>query len=204
MAPFIVYALPRSRTKWLSRFLTYGGWTCWHDVAVGMRSMADVDRFFARPNTGTAETGAAPGWMLLAQRFPDMRVVVVRRPVDDVLASHVKVLEGYVFDADRLRRNMTYEARMLDRIAERPGVLTVDFADLDREAVCRSVFEHCLPYAMPAGHFEGLRDRNIQVDFPSLVNYCLAHRGGIEAFKRAAKADLRALARSGRIGRAAR
>ena len=81
MAPFIVYALPRSRTKWLSRFLTYGGWTCWHDVAVGMRSMADVDRFFARPNTGTAETGAAPGWMLLAQRFPDMRVVVVRRPV---------------------------------------------------------------------------------------------------------------------------
>ncbi len=32
MRPFVVFGLPRSRTAWLSRFLTYGDWVCGHAV----------------------------------------------------------------------------------------------------------------------------------------------------------------------------
>ena len=201
MTGFIVYSLPRSRSRWLAELLTFGEWKCWHDVSAGMRDMDDVARFFARPNTGTIETAAAPGWMLLAYRFPELRTVVLERAVPDVIASMALAFERIPHDAELLGRIVVYEARLLRDISKRPGVLTVMSADLGKRDVARAVFEHCLPHAMPDGHFDGLRDRNIQVNMQSVIAYRLAHRPEIEAFKRAAKADLRALVRGGKLSK---
>jgi hypothetical protein len=40
--PFMIFALPRSRTAWLSEFLSYQGWTCWHEIAIQMRDFSEV------------------------------------------------------------------------------------------------------------------------------------------------------------------
>ena len=85
--PFVVFALPRSRTFWASRFLSYGGWACGHDEALHVRALDDVRSWFAQPYVGTVETAAAPFWRLLHAVCPQAKVVVIRRPVSDVVTS---------------------------------------------------------------------------------------------------------------------
>lgn len=201
---FIVCALPRSRTRWLAELLTFGEWKCHHEIALGMREVADISRFFARPFTGTAETAVAPGWELLRHQVPDIRAVVVRRPVDEVVASMMWAGLGVVtYDERLLRRNMEYGARALDRMALTPGVLSIDFRDLDRIDTCAELFAHCLGLPMPGAHWAALAGRDIQVNVASVFAYYERHRSAVERFKRACKSELRSLARSGIIQRAA-
>lgn len=209
--PFIVYALPRSRTAWLAAFLTYDDWHCTHDQAVTFRTLQDARDFFAREEIGTVETGMSPGWRLITAARPGIRQVVIRRPVAEVIESFraLDVSAIATYDWGKLRRNLDYMDRCLQQIAARPGVLSIDFADLESEGACRAIFEHCLPYAFDRRWWLSLRDRNIQVDVVEQLRYCLANRVAINAFKSACWAELRKLARSARgrahlqIGRAA-
>jgi hypothetical protein len=202
-SPFIIYALPRSRTKWLSVLLTHGDWKCHHEIALGMRTWADVLAFFRRPGTGTAETAAAPGWRLLHHHLPDQRAIVVRRPVDEVVPAIMQAAKGTaVYDEGRLRRMMTYGHRMLEQVAAQPGVLSVDFADLAREECCAAVFGHCLGQPLPRDHWAALRGRNIQVRYQAVLRYYHTHRAEVEGFKRACRTEMRALALA-RAGQAA-
>jgi hypothetical protein len=205
-APFIIFSLPRSKTAWLAQFLTYGAWTCHHQTAIKMRTLADVGTFFAQHNVGTAETGASLGWRLLEHHVPNLRRVVVRRPIDESVAAMLRVdLKGVaVYDEMLMRRVMVREARALDDISARPGVLTVDFADLDRRDACAAVFEHCLPYPFPQAWWDNLRHRNVQADVPAMLRYFHANRAAIENFKRDCKSELRCLARAGSFDRMAR
>jgi hypothetical protein len=194
--PVCIFTLPRSRSAWLSVFLSFGNWACSHDASVRMRGMDDVQRFFSRPNAITVETGIAPGWRLLARRFPEMRMVVVRRSIEEVIASWSRAFGDIPFDSDKMRRVVVYMDRMLDQIARQPGVRSVAFSDLSDQETCRALFEHCLPYRMPDQHFNALKDRNIQVSFRDIMTYRAAHHAEIDAFKRAARAELRQLVRA--------
>jgi hypothetical protein len=40
MAPYLIFALPRSRTAWLAHFLTYRDWTCLHEHAIQVEIIA--------------------------------------------------------------------------------------------------------------------------------------------------------------------
>jgi hypothetical protein len=200
-APFVVYALPRSRTAWLARFLSYGGWTCHHEVAIQMRSIGDVVELFRQPRTGTAETGITPGWRLLHHLVPGIRAVVIRRPVDDVVEAMLAVDIGGVGQYDRalLRRNMEYMNRCLERIAVESDALVVDYADLDRAKTCSAIFRHCLPFEFDAAWWERLRTQNIQADVKAVMRYYFDNRDAIEHFKATCKAEMRRLARAGAI-----
>jgi hypothetical protein len=200
--PFIVYALARSRTAWLSRFLTYGAWTCHHEQAIYMRRPREFFALMRRPNTGTAETAAAQGWQLLHHRVPGIRAVVVRRPVEDAVRSMMNVdLHGAgIYDEGDLRRTLTNAARCLDKISALPGVLTVECSDLAREDACAAVFEHCLPYDFDADWWQGLRHENVQIDAASLFHYFHHNRASVDGFKKACKSEMRSLVRSGSLG----
>lgn len=203
MAPFIVCTISRSRTRWLAELLTYRDWKCHSEVAMGMREIDDIARFFRRPRIGTTETAVAPGWELLRHLVPDIRAVVVRRPIKDAIESMRAAMDGVAeIDVEMLRGFMVKGARALDRMARDRDVLTVEFADLGREDVCAAVFEHCLPYDMPHAHWAALNDRNIQFDMKTLLGYYNLHRGEIAAFKAACRDELRWLIRSGMVTRA--
>lgn len=196
--PFIVYTAGRSRTAWLSAFLSYGSVQCHNEVAIRFRNMEDVAGFFATGRTGSAETGAAPGWRLINHHVPGIRSVVVRRPIEEIIASFARSEVAHIaaIDEDRLRRVITYEDRCLRRISAQPGTLTVDFADLGHADTCARVFEHCLPYRFDPQWWGFLRGQNIQADVADLFSYYRDNRDAIEGFKRAAKRDLTALARA--------
>src|SRR5580693_982148 len=101
LEPFIIFALPRSRTAWLSKFLSYGKWFCHHEHAIRLRSIEDFKAALAQRYTGFAETAAGPAWHLIRHFRPDVRAVVVRRPVEETIAAMVEAgrLAGVSYDA---------------------------------------------------------------------------------------------------------
>lgn len=173
-ATFVVLSLPRSRSKWLSEFLSYRDWHCGHDQIRYMRSLDDVKAWLSMPNTGTCETAGAPFWRLLAKYSPQAQIVTVRRDVDEVFESLRKA--GDHPDESALKKVLVGLDRKLDQIEGRmTNVFSVKFADLEQESVCASVFEHCLPYRHDADHWRSLGARNIQINYPALIRYVKAN-----------------------------
>lgn len=203
MTPFLICALPRSRTAWLSKFLSYADWTCGHESLITMRSIEDVRASYARPRTGSAETAAAPGWELLRHYVPDLRTVVIRRPVEDVVQSFLKLdLRGLAtYPEGPLRAAMTRADRALDRVASQPGVLSVDYAELASEETCRAIWHQCLPYRFDGDWWAHWDAINVQMDVPNHVKYYHANLAAIERFKGLCKTEMWRLARAGLIAR---
>ncbi len=187
MPPFLILGLPRSRTAWLSRFLTYGEWVCGHEELRHMRSLDDIEAWFSQPCIGTAETAAAPWWRMLDRFAPGARVVTVRRPVAEVIDSVLRI-PGLAFDRGVLEATMAKLDRKLDQIEARvPGVLSVRFADLASEATCTRVFEHCLPYAHDHAHWAALDAQNVQIDMHAMMRYFRAYSAPLNRLAAIAK-----------------
>ncbi len=193
--PFVVMGLPRSRTAWLARFLSYGGFHCGHEELRHMRNLSDVRSWLAQPMTGTAETAAAPYWRLLQKLAPAVRIVVVRRPVKEVADSLMK-LETFGaahFDHGILMRWMQQGEAKLRQVAARwPGALQVDFADLNREETCAAVFEHCLPYGHDSAWWQYLAPLNVQCDFAAHLRHFQAFLPQLMKFAETAAGEMRA------------
>lgn len=199
--PFIVCTLPRSRSAWVARFLTYRDWTCRHEYAVQLREPEDIRRVFATPNTGAAETAAAQAWALIKYYVPSIRTVVIMRPVADVVKSVLLAgaMVGVSYDVPLLWRNMEYGQRCLKRIAANPGVLCLHYDDLDQESGCGRLFEYCLPYEWDADWWRRWRDVNVQVDMREHFRYYFEHRTEIELLKSMLKREMIRLRRSGEL-----
>ena len=173
MRPFIIYALPRSRTYWLSRFLSFGGWHCGHDELRHVRSLQDVKTWFSQPYTGTAETLAAPWWRLVQSVCPDIRTVVIRRPVAQVVDS---LMARASFDRAIITNNMTKLDHKLDQIEARvPGVLSVSFDDLATASACAALFPHCLGLPFSRLWWQDLSGVNLQSDLAATLRYMQAY-----------------------------
>jgi hypothetical protein len=152
-APFVVFSLPRSRSKWLSVFLG-----AHHDLPIGVATLSDLFAVLARPGAGTVETGIARAAPILREEFPDARFAVVRRPVEEVRESAARI--GWRFAPGYLEE----EAARLDAISAMPGTVTVEFADLATMCGCRRIHEHCLDAPFDLFRWFNLADENIQID----------------------------------------
>ena len=185
--PFLVFSLPRSRSTWLAKFLSYGPWRCGHDEIRHMRTLDDVKAWFSQPFIGSAETAGAPWWRLLARYAPTARIVVVRRPVEDVVDSLMR-LDGVSFDRETLDLEMRRHDRKLGQLSRRiDGVLTVDYADLVQEDVCAAVFEHCTGLVHDHAWWDFVAPLNIQSDMVEMVRYAGAYHGALSRLGNAAK-----------------
>jgi GNAT superfamily N-acetyltransferase len=183
MSPFVVFAMPRSRTKWLSTFLSYGDWQCGHDQLRYCRSLDDVTSWLAQPFTGTVETAGAAFWRLLPEGG---RVITVRRPVADVLASLRR--GGLMFNDAPMTAMLRDVERKMDQIERRvPNVLAVSFDELATEAGCARVFEHCLGLVHDHAWWAVCDPVNIQISLPHLVRYMTAHRPQLDKLAKVAK-----------------
>jgi hypothetical protein len=181
--PFLVLALPRSRTKWLAGFLSWRDWHCGHDELMRMRSLDDCRAWFSQPCIGTVETACAPFWRLIP---PDVRIVTVRRPVEDVLASVVRAVPGC--DPAAMRALLLAHDRKLDQIEARlPGVLRVTYDELATEAGCAAVLEHCTGLAHDPVRWAMWDARNVSGDIAVQTRYCVAFLPQLQKLALAAK-----------------
>ena len=141
--------------------------------------MEDVRSWLKQDFSGASETSVMPFWRTVAQFRPDIRVLVVRRPVADVVASVKRIVPG-VDEADFNRRMRQRDAKLDQITARMPNVLSVNFADLATEATCAAAFEHCLPYKHDPVWWQALASANLQCSLPALMRYLAAHRPQID------------------------
>lgn len=181
-------------------FLSYKDWTCHHEKAMFLRSMQDV-RDLLSGTTGTAETGAPYGRCLLKWLVPNLKEVVILRPIDECVESLMAMDFGGMFSFDRVKltKLMTRGRRALDRIARDPNVLVIDYCDLDKGEACKRLFEFCLPYEFDKDWWEYMRDKNVQVVLKDLFLYRYQNKSAIDDFKSLCKRELFRLARLGEI-----
>lgn len=196
-SPFLILALPRSRTFWLSRFLSHGGWTCGHDQARHVRGMDDVRSWLAQDYVGTVETAAAPWWKLAVRERPDLKIVVIRRNPEHVLESLMRI-PGVTFDRDALVRTIRQLDRKLSRIERDHACLSLSFDDLNQEAACAKLFEHCLGEPHDHGWWKALAPLNLQINFPAIVRYQHAHQKQLARVKEVMNREVKALLWKGR------
>lgn len=172
---FVVFSLPRSRSAWLSLFLSRYV-LVGHDVGPDSSSVED---FLERIGGGSCETGAAFAWPLLRRLRPEVRFAVVRRPVDQVLQS----LWRFGFSGDALRDEIAARDRCLDEIAAMPTSLVVDYDELDHYAACRDLFEFCTGDRCDPAWFKRMRPLNVQVDMAMQMQKLAQNHDHIEAMK---------------------
>jgi GNAT superfamily N-acetyltransferase len=201
--PFVIFTSSRSRSFWLSRFLSYDEWSCGHEEARHLRGLDDIRSWLAQPFTGTVETSAAPFWRLIPALHPDARVVVVRRPPGEVVESLLRL--GLPLNRAELERRMLRQDLKLSQIARRlPSVMVVSFSDLATEAACAAVFEHCLPHHHDHAWWERLAAVNLQINLPAMFRYEAAHSTQLRTVeylcKRRILSDIRARRRSSNTG----
>lgn len=197
MRNFVVFSLPRSRTAWLSVFLSHGEWICGHDEIRHLRQLEDARSWLAQPMTGTVETAAAPFWRLVQHMRPDLRLVTIRRDPDEVAESAVRC--GLASDLDMTVKVMRRLDRKLGQIERRTGARSFRFEDLKREDVCADLFEHLLPHKHDSARWAELDRTNLQINTSGLTRYVAAYRPQIERLSGIARQKSLALLSSRRV-----
>lgn len=151
---YIVFALPRTRSFWLSKFLSYEGLKCEHDDWIGLNH---------RPwFNGSVETGMIPYWKDIKTIYPKMRMATVRRPIDEVISSLMRLelpihADKMIFTVKLCIHHM-YELENAD-----PSVLKTSYEELATEEGCAKIFQHCLQRPFDHKWWMYMKDQNLQV-----------------------------------------
>lgn len=164
---FIIYCLPRSRSAWMAHFLNYPFarplQPVAHDTAALCGSVEAFVKAYKEGMWGSVEIEGIVAWQLIRKEMPDLKTVVVRRPLQDVYNSIIKI--GY-------QGNLTYLAElnaMLDIIESQPNVYSIKSSDLDAPVTGKWLFEYCLEQEFDFDWWYNIQQLNIQIDIDSVV-----------------------------------
>jgi hypothetical protein len=174
--PFLIVALPRSRTCWLSKFLTYDGQVCHHEPSLRWSEPGDLAKFLAR---GEGASDTMMTWLAHDARkiCPKLPIVVVRRNRASVLESIRKLPYA---SGNHLPWYHALMDRRLDQIEDELNPLTVGYDDLNRREVCDRIFRHCLDIALPMSWWKRWKDVNVQADIAETVRLLKANKSGAD------------------------
>jgi hypothetical protein len=170
--PFCIIGTPRSRTAWFARFLSHGAVRCAHEPSRYWRDAGDIADYF-RPDVGAADSMLTLKARELAAA--GVNLVVVTRPLDDVLASFRRAgIPTPPPIADQV-------ARLNEHIAALPaGLPRFEFAKLD--LACGDIFKLCIGYPCPVGWRGIWRHRRVEADFRQTLQAARANAAGLATF----------------------
>lgn len=141
---FLICAFPRSRTFWLSRFLSIDGVSvCTHEATEHAGSAEQFWDNAERSATGCRIYGnsdSANNYVLpsILAKMPLTRVVWIERPMDEVKASMETM--GMPMDPESIDNLMHFR-----RLHEHLFDLVIPFHELCYMPVCKQLWEFCLP-----------------------------------------------------------
>ena len=176
--PFVIFALPRSRTAWLAHWLAHvSGARVGHDLAIDANTIDHWLEAVARTYRGTCETGAVEIWPILRRSVPNCRIITIHRPLKDVCASLAAA--GYTPPLETLTRR--YAA--LERLAEEDGVLSVPFGALVDPKWCAMVQEYALGQPFNWSAWREADEINIQVEYSTRIQRLAERRPALDKLK---------------------
>jgi hypothetical protein len=174
---FLVLSLPRSRSAWCKHFLSYAGTEVGHDVGTRCESVREFKDKFALLD-GACETGAILGWRIILEEMPGLKMVVVRR---DPLEVHRSLLH---FGVEIPLEDLVLKWILLNKVAELPGVLALEYHSLVDPLVCKELFEFCLDLPFDWQWWEQYHQTKIELDMASRLQELISNRPRIERFKK--------------------
>lgn len=173
--PFLIVSLPRSRTFWLSHFLSYGDVRCLHEPSIHFTSLADLAGLLDRPNTGAADPMLTLLWERAKGYRQDLLLIAVRRAVSDVIASG----EALGIRDPGVERLVWKIEAALSEAEKHSDTLAFDYSQLDSEEYCREIFERCTGRPFDLGWWRQWRGRNMQASLVDRARQMHDNRLGI-------------------------
>jgi len=149
---FFITGLPRSRTAWCSNLFTAGRVYCFHDASrmvteppklheIVHESRVDAD-FIGTSDNGLPLTPSSLNWYL--ERDPEVPVVVIRRPQDEVVRSLYKLHQGQI-PVKALVQMTDVALAGIKLISSMTNCMEVKFSDLDSMNVLEGMWKHLIP-----------------------------------------------------------
>lgn len=143
MNTFFITGFPRSRTAWLANFLTYKDSFCFHDLSMDRATIQDMKDTlhslgFCR-YAGNSDSALFLYPQDMKALFPDSQYVLIKRDVNEVLASSRKLFpvnEKWLLD-------VAYPKLIEFERDFKP--LVVKYEDLKDVETCLKIWEHCIP-----------------------------------------------------------
>jgi hypothetical protein len=121
---FIVLSFPRSRTAWLSLYLTLAGLPCEHELIAKSDSFEDAISKIKTEGIGSCDTAQVFRLKELKDKL-NPRVLVIKRNVNDVIKSLSKI--GITGVDEMLKK----QSELLEKASMDEGTLTVRYEDID-------------------------------------------------------------------------
>lgn len=85
--PFFITGLPRSRTAWMSAFLSNGDVVCRHEALKYCKSKADFSRLMRHPKKRVGTADSVLMWSDFRARFPNAPFIIIDRNPNEVCAA---------------------------------------------------------------------------------------------------------------------
>lgn len=145
MQPFFITGLPRSRTAWVSNWLTSGSTVCFHDVeafpggvpVVGIKQAESGMR-----QVGFAGPETAKDFDQATRVYPDAPWLVIRRNSREAFAAFLEWAGDDVKDHRAARLFWDQREELLNRIIGHSRTMVVATHELDREPLAERMWEH--------------------------------------------------------------
>ena len=173
--PFFVVGTPRSRTAWLAAFLSTSGRPCLHEPSRLLATRVELLEMLRAPAAAISDSGLTLRWRDIKDQSPDARVVVVRRPVEGVMAS----LAILGLNSPAARRAVVAIDAEISSLIGSMRAMVVPYRELQAQLTCEQVYEFCLGVVPPAGHWAEWARRNVQANVRSRIEDVQANASGI-------------------------
>ena len=196
--PFVVFALPRSRTAWMQAWLG-GPRLVGHDTAIAAPTVqAWLDGLW-HGRSGTVETGAEGLARLAALAMPGGRQLVVRRPVAEVVDSLRRVGLADSAPNHSIYHELERRDGVLSALAA-SGVESIRYSDLADVSCCAWVFEYLTGLRFDFDWWQLVSGQNIQINVAESLAEQLAGAARMAGLKAEAE-DAEAALASGALPR---
>lgn len=189
--PFVIFTLPRSRSKWLSQLLSFPPHIVGHDTVITCDTMSDfTEPILDGTLDGTVETGAGLAWRLIARDIPKIKMAVIFRRKRDVWRSLRK--KGVRMDMGELWDRHYF----LQEIAAQPGVFSLTYDRLNDFPSLSSLSFHCLGEHLPKDRWTALQSVNIQIDMPERLRTLVMRTPALQKLRESVLGELSSMRRS--------
>jgi hypothetical protein len=132
---YFILGLPRSRTTWLSVFLSQGN-ICYHEKSMEFRNLEELKLFCEQnPKCGISDTALLIHWKWIRQNIPEAKIVVIERDIKEVKQSLQDI--GLPTECIKPIKDKLEEAR------QDPNIVFIKFEDLNKKLYCKLIYEYC-------------------------------------------------------------
>jgi hypothetical protein len=172
--PFAILGTPRSRTAWFAKFLSYEQSICEHEPSRNWSSVEDITRYFI-PDVGASDSMLTLRWRDIL-KVPNIKVIVIKRPVEDVICSARKAGLGLgYFNILRISASIAEIAR------EQQDIPIVAYKDLTAE-VCANIFSYILEKTCPFDWLEKWLNTHVLADVQKIHAEAQLNERGLRVF----------------------